>query len=106
MILLVTYDLKGRPEGYGKLFEALKKQGVWWHYLKSTWLVSTEKTPTELLEELKPHLNLTDKGGDLILITAIGGKRAGWLPSKAWDWIRKQEADKKAEDEKQDKQVS
>lgn len=98
MILLVTYDLKGREGGYDPLFELLKKQEGWSHYMTSTWLVSTEKTPKELLEELKPHLNIQPQGGDIILITKfVKSAYAGWAPKAVWDWVRKQEEKREPE---------
>jgi hypothetical protein len=85
MILMVSYDLKGPAGSYKPLFEFLQKQGPWWHYLKSTWLISTEKTPDQLNMELKPYMQKPD----LILITRLGPPYQGWLPKDAWDWINK-----------------
>ena len=84
MILLVTYELKGPPGSYADLFNTLKSQHGWWHYMRATWLVSTDSTPQELFELLKPHI----KQNDRILVTRLGD-RQGWLPKAAWDWIRK-----------------
>ena len=86
MILLVTYNLKNPPGSYGELFEVLKGQNSWWHYLPSTWLVDTDLSPNDLYQELKPLIN-TDT--DHILVTRLDSDRKGWLPKKAWDWIRK-----------------
>ncbi len=88
MILLVTYDLKGPAGSYSSLFEVLKSQNNWWHYLSKTWLVDTDSTPGELFAELKPHLKLP---GDRILITPFTRPYQGWLPSKAWKWIHSRE---------------
>jgi hypothetical protein len=93
MILLVTYDLNGRPEGYDAFYETLKQQGGWSHYLKSTWLISTDKTVEQIFDELKPHLNIQDKGGDLILVTIFTQPHHGWLPKPAWAWVRKNEVE-------------
>lgn len=87
MILLVTYDLK-RPGGdYSGLIEAIKECPGWWHYLKSTWVVSTNETPDELTERLGAHLHKRDRL--LVIEVAPDAKRQGWLPKKAWDWLRK-----------------
>ncbi len=86
MILLVTYDLKGPAGSYNSLFEALKKGG-WAHYMKSTWLVATDKTPDQLVDELRSHL----KSGDRILISKMGAYQ-GLLPKEAWEWIQKHES--------------
>jgi hypothetical protein len=87
MILLISYDLKG-PYNYTNFYEALKKQGTWWHYLSSTWLISTIKTPVQVFEELRNHISNEDR----ILITEMGKTYNGWLPKDAWDWIQAQQA--------------
>lgn len=85
MILLVAYDLKGPAGSYNQLFEALKKQDGWAHYMKSTWLIASDKTPDQLVDELRPHLQSNDR----ILITALSKTRQGLLPDGAWEWIKK-----------------
>ena len=86
MILLVSYDLKGPAGSYTSLFEALKKGG-WAHYMKSTWFVATDKTPDQLVDELRPHL----KSGDRILISKLGTNQ-GLLPKAAWEWMKRHES--------------
>ena len=82
MILIVTYELKVVRD-YGQLYEALKLQGTWWHYLASTWLIDTTKTPQQVWEALQPHLDQRDS----ILISELGHRHQGWLPKAAWEWI-------------------
>jgi hypothetical protein len=83
MILLVTYDLKGPAGSYSGMFDALKAQTSWWHYLHSTWLVDTKLNEDELFLEIKPHLVT----GDRVLIVRIVNGYTGWLPEKAWKWM-------------------
>jgi hypothetical protein len=85
MILVVTYDLKGPTGSYDGLYNALKQQGSWAHYITDTWLISTDKTPQQLFDALLPHLNT--KAKDYILITTLGA-HWGWLPKDAWEWIK------------------
>ena len=88
MIHIVVYDLKGAAGSYPEFFETLKNQGSWWHYLKvSAWLVSTEKTPHEVYDALRAHI----RAGDRLLVWELGQERQGWLPRKAWDWIKRHE---------------
>ena len=82
MILIVTYDLKVVRD-YTPLYEALKLQGHWWHYLASTWLIDTSKTPQQVWEAVQPHLDQRD----FILIAEMGQQHQGWLPKDAWEWI-------------------
>jgi len=87
VILLVTYDFKQPLGSYTEFFDVLKGKENWWHYLSSTWLVYTDESPKELQQQLVP---LTFKG-DRFLITELSSNRAGWLPTKAWDWIKTRE---------------
>ena len=86
MILLVTYNLTEPSGSYGDLFDVLKSQKSWWHYLPSTWLVDSDSNAETLYNQLKPHL----RTGDHILITKLDdNERQGWLPKKAWGWIHR-----------------
>jgi hypothetical protein len=76
--------LKTPGKDYAPLYAALKNQGAWWHYLSSTWLVSTTKNAQQVYNELGQHLTTKD----FILIVPIGGVYWGYLPKEAWDWIK------------------
>jgi len=82
----IHYDLNGSNKDYTGLQEAIKNCGsVWWHYLDSTWLVSTNLEANAIYEKLKPHLDKDDHA----LIIGVTSDYSGWLPEKAWVWIRK-----------------
>ena len=89
MILIVTYDLKGPSTSYSGLYEILKAQQKWMHYISSTWLIVSQKTPTQLVEDFRPYI----KPGDRVLIARLephlGNTANGWLPKDAWEWIQK-----------------
>lgn len=85
MILIITYDLK-TPKDYHDFFEAIKaqgEQGKWWHYMTSTWLLSTNKTPKEVAEAIQPKMDTQD----LLFVCQLAPQYQGWLPKAAWDWI-------------------
>jgi len=84
MIVIVSYDLKGSGN-YSAFYEAIKKQGAWCHYLTSTWIISTSKTPVEVYNAICSHINEPDR---LFVGTLTHGYQ-GWLPQDAWDWIKK-----------------
>lgn len=88
MILLVTYDLKQPNNSYPELFEALKGEESWWHYVSSTWLIATEKSAMEFSSELQGHIF---EGDRLLVVNFPSDKNQyqGWLPRKAWDWIKR-----------------
>ena len=88
-ILIVVTDLKESSAQYGVLFETLKSQAGWAHYLKSTWFLATDKTAHDVYREIKPHI----LGKDRIFIAEMGDShsRHGWLPKKAWAWLKRHE---------------
>jgi hypothetical protein len=86
MILFVTYDLKGSRD-YNPFYEALKLQGPWWHYLASTWLISTNKAPQELVNGVRLYMDPQDS----LLVAEMGAHYQGYLPKQAWDWINLQQ---------------
>ncbi|MGD0428920.1 MAG: hypothetical protein ABSC10_19610 [Candidatus Acidiferrales bacterium] len=82
MILTVSYDLKSTRD-YTPFYEALKQQGSWWHYLASTWLISTDNTPVQVADAIRPYMDTSD----FLLVAEMGKLRQGYLPKPAWDWI-------------------
>jgi hypothetical protein len=86
MILLVTYDLKTSGHNYTPFYEALKTQGTsWWHYLSSTWLIDTNKTPKQLYDAVVPHITTNDN----LLIIEVTGQYWGYLPKDSWEWVQR-----------------
>ena len=82
---LVAYDFTGSPDTYSGLFDELQKSRKWWHWIDSIWLLRTEESADRIYGRLEPHLD-----DDISLfITEIGSDHQGWLPRKAWKWIRK-----------------
>ena len=79
----ITYDLTAPGRNYEGLYEAIKKQGTWWHYLESTWLVSTNKTASQVWSDLSQYIDKNDN----LLIIEVRDNVSGWLPKKAWEWI-------------------
>jgi len=86
-ILLVTLDLSSSSQSNQKIFDALKKQGRWCHYMKPTWLIYTDKSPEQVVDNLKPHVS----GHGRLLVSELGGSYQGLLPKEAWAWIHKRE---------------
>jgi hypothetical protein len=60
-VILVTYDLKTAGRVYSTFYDALKQQGNWWHYLTSTWLIETNKTPNDIYNALAPHITVLSR---------------------------------------------
>lgn len=60
---IVGYDLHPtRGETYEDLINAIKNVGsTWWHHLDSTWVVVTNKSASQIRDELSRHLRSDDQ---------------------------------------------
>lgn len=82
-VFVISYDLKSPDRDYEPLIEAIKRSPLWWHHLKSTWLISTSESAGQIWTRLAPHINKADN----LLIIEVSKNYSGWLAQKAWDWI-------------------
>jgi alpha-L-fucosidase len=84
MLLQISYDIRDRDRDYEDLHDAIRQQGRWWHYLKSTWIVETDKSPRQVVDDLEELLSRGDR-----LIVSEMERFDGVLPEKAWNWLEK-----------------
>ncbi|EMJ87265.1 hypothetical protein [Leptospira meyeri] len=89
MIYLVSYDLNTPGKDYDKLYSELKKGKSWWHYLDSTWIISTDESVNTWHKRIK---NAIDSNDNYIIVNITGQDRNGWLEEKAWEWIRRHDS--------------
>jgi hypothetical protein len=84
--LLISYDLNKPGQNYDKLYEKIKSLGTWWHYLESTWIVTSTLTPSQAFDRLQPALDASDS---VLIVNITGDTYSGWLPQEAWNWLKK-----------------
>lgn len=72
--ILIGYDLNKAGQDYGNLIDKIKSLGAWWHHLDSTWLVRTSRTPVEVRDALKPHIDANDE----LLVIDVTGRARAW----------------------------
>jgi hypothetical protein len=87
MLLQISYDLRDLDRNYDDLYEAIKHQGRWWHYLKSTWIIETDKSPRQIVNGIEEFLSRGDR-----LIVSEMERFDGVLPEKAWGWLERNRA--------------
>ena len=85
MILLVSYDLKVPGRDYSKLYETLKGAPGWWHYLESTWVLSTTDDVDSWCDRIRAAI---DENDHFIVVDISKKERNGWLAKKEWEWLR------------------
>ena len=84
MLLQISYDLRDREKNYDEFFEEIKRQGRWWHYLQTTWILETRRSPRQIVDALEKFLSPHDR-----LLVAEIERMDGVLPEKAWDWLER-----------------
>lgn len=89
-VYTISYDLNQPGQQYQSLYRAIKSSGTWWHYLDSTWLLSTNKSAAQVSARLREELDETDS----LLVIKVTDEYSGYLPKKAWDWIQHHVKDK------------
>ena len=82
-VYTVSYDLNRPGQNYTDLIAELESSPGWWHFLKSSWLISTNETPDQLWNRISRHVDKSD----FVLIMEVTNRKSGWLPQDAWDWI-------------------
>lgn len=89
MIYLINYDLRAPGRDYQSLYKAIQNVNWFdssWHYLESTWLVSSTllQNANTIALQLLPHIDTNDR----LFVVRITPDFDGWLPEDAWQWIR------------------
>lgn len=85
---MITYDLNNPGQRYTEIIKVIKEQlsnGVWCSYWKSSFLIKSDKTPTQMLDLLKPHLDDDDR----FFIVEVVNNKQGWLEKDEWDYINR-----------------
>ena len=86
MVCLISYDLNKSGQDYNSLYEAIKdaSNGVWWHYLDSTWIIQSHLTIEQVSDKVKSKMD----DNDSLLVIEIKNNYSGWLPKDAWEYLR------------------
>ncbi|WP_195943453.1 hypothetical protein [Enterococcus faecium] len=84
---LITYDLNSPGQNYDEIISLLKGElsSAYCNYWKSAFLITSNYTPSQILDKLRPYLDRNDR---MIIIEVVDNK-SGWLTPKQWDWINK-----------------
>jgi hypothetical protein len=87
-LYLVTYVLKDSSEA-AAFEEELKTASKWWHFIENTWIVQTDdSTANKIWGRLSKAYSFG--AGDRLLVIEIlpTASRQGWLPKRAWEWLK------------------
>ena len=85
MLCVVTFTLNPARIN-APLVKEIQNSTGWMHYFDNSWFIATNEDVNQLYTRLKPFF----KDTDLFLIIEIRKQSTyqGWLPEKAWDWLK------------------
>ena len=92
MVHIITYDLKSpndTAEDYERVITGLKSAyGTWCHLEQSVWLVSTDKSASEVRDSIRGLLNTKD----VLFVAKLSGNWASLnLTQSRINWIKARE---------------
>lgn len=86
MLLFISYQFNNSDKDYNPFYESIKNLGnKWWHYIDTAWIIQTDRSIDQCNQILISFLESEDR---LFIVDISGAKYDGWLPSKAWEWIK------------------
>ncbi|PRF40284.1 SinR family protein [Burkholderia multivorans] len=86
--ILIGYDLVGKDGmDYGKLEDAIKGLGGWWHCLDSTWLITIALTEVQVRGRLLNYIGANDR----LLVLTPGRPAGAWygMSDVCGDWLKR-----------------
>lgn len=69
---LIGYDLNKTGQDYQTLIEEIKKLGLWWHCLDSTFIIKNDSTASDIRDYLKKYIDSNDE----LLVVRLSGEGA------------------------------
>lgn len=90
---LLAFDALDRDSDYDKIKDFIKNGNVfssWWNYIPFVFLVTTDLTPRDLSASLKREIG--DAG--FLVIEVDPAQSDGFLPRRAWEWIKRREKER------------
>lgn len=85
MNYLVSYDLIGPNRDYDKIIGKIKTYSSWARVLESVWVIKTDKTATQLRDDLFSAMD----GNDKLFVAQLSGSAAWYnLPEDVTSWLK------------------
>lgn len=85
MVVLVSYDLRKPGKDYENLYSALRNVGRdKIRPLESLWLFDTVLGPQEIFDQIKGHIDSSDR----VFVVRLTSNYQGWLDKSVWDWLK------------------
>jgi hypothetical protein len=84
--IMIDYDLVLPGQQYHRIIEYIRSHDGWAHALKSTWLISTSKTASQVRDDILRFIDANDK----VLVSDVTNAPMAWygLPDAVSEWIK------------------
>ena len=85
MVYMITYDLNSTGQRYNELISAIKgaSNGCWCTFWKSSYLIQSPLSPSQITDRLKPYLDSNDR----LLVIEVKRNYRGWLTDDERSYI-------------------
>ena len=85
MVYMITYDLNSTGQRYSELISAIKEasNGCWCTFWKSSYLIQSPLSPSQITDRLKPYLDSNDR----LLVIEVKRNYEGWLTDDERSYI-------------------
>ncbi|WP_456077926.1 hypothetical protein [Mogibacterium diversum] len=85
MVYMITYDLNSTGQRYNELISAIKgaSNGCWCTFWKSSYLIQSPLSPSQITDRLKPYLDSNDR----LLVIEVKRNYQGWLTDDERSYI-------------------
>jgi len=85
-LYILSFDLSTADiNGLHQLIKTSQYINDWWHYLGSTYILSSNYT----LDTIQNQIKVKYPGFHFLLMEVDPKAANGWLPKDAWKWINK-----------------
>jgi hypothetical protein len=87
MVFMISYDLNKAGKDYEGVFTGIKEasNGVWCHFLDSTWLIKSNFTSaSDVFKKIQPYIDSDDR----CLVFEVKGNYYGWMTDEQWAYIK------------------
>ena len=85
MVYCISYDLKNPGRDYTSLIEGIKAYGTWWHQTQSVWIIVSQRTATEVRDDLMKYIDRSDK---LFVVVLKREWAAVGFQDKEYIWLK------------------
>ena len=85
MVYMITYDLNSTGQRYSELISAIKgaSNGCWCTFWKSSYLIQSPLSPSQITDRLKPYLDSNDR----LIVIEVKRNYQGWLTDDERSYI-------------------